>query len=405
MRRRAVFAPLLALATSCSRSCDSPGRPADGAADRADQADAAFEGELAAARCRDEPGAQRLAPDDAVVEVGTAAEAGGSVHLGMVRGGEAAVAVVAVDLASSRVVDLGRADPAGPPPVPAADGANAFVAWTRPGDAGRRVSIARLGPVADVVWDVPIEARGDDVELDLVLQGGQGLLAWTAGDGVHVVGLAKGGRVGASHDYRRAGSDTSSPRVAQRAGGYWLAWSATRPDLDAAADLVEGPGERPGAGWIDLVALDAVGAASSREPLAVTAQDGHASAFDWRPGADFADVLVHEDVSSGLAVGGTIARAGVRAEKVEPARTIADGVGRGAPTVVGPWLVYDAPLDQPRLLPLDVPGARPSVEAAFADARPVWTSRVAGGWRVLAVRVGQRGRGAGMRSIVCVESR
>lgn len=405
MRPRAVFAPLLALAWSCSPSCGSPARPVDAASDRSDDVDAAAEGELASPRCRDEPGALRLAPDDATVEVGTAVAAGASVHLGLVRGGEAAVAVVAADLASVRVLDLGRADPEGPPPVPAADGADAFVAWTRRGDAGRRVVIARLGERAEVVWDVPVDARGDDVDLDLALAGGQGLLAWTAGDGVHVVVLATGGRVGPSHDYGLAGSDTSSPRVAPRAGGYWLAWSATRPDLDASVAAAEGPGERLGAGWAELVPLDSAGVASSPQPLAVTPRDGHASDFDWRPGPDFVDVLVRENVSSGPELGGSIARAGVRAEKIDPPRVIAAGVGRGSPIVVGPWLAYVATLDQPRLLPLDVPGARPSVETAFADARPVWASRAAEGWRVLAVRVGQRERGAGMRSIVCVESR
>lgn len=399
---RAAMAPLLVLLSSCARACSSSAAPADAAPDAAD---AAAQSALAPPRCTEAEGAQRIAPDDLPVEIGAAAQAGANVDVGVVRGGVAALAIVAQDLGSSRVIDLGSADPAAPPPVPCADGAEVFVAWARRGDAGRRVAIARVGERADVGWDVPIAAGDEDVEIDLALHEGEGLLAWTSGDGVHVVALAKGGALGATHDFGRAGSDTGSPRLEVRSGGYWLAWTAVRPDGDASVEAIEGAGDRSATGWIELAQLDPSGA-PRREPTTITPRNGHAFGFDWRATDASLDVLARDD-ESGPVTGGRIALVRIAGEKAEPSRAVVDGVGRGAPTVLGSWLVYSDPLEHARVLPLDVPGARPSVEAPFADARPIWAgARGPGqGARVLAVRVGERGRGAEVRALVCVESR
>jgi hypothetical protein len=76
-------------------------------------------------------------------------------------------------------------------------------------------------------------------------------------------------------------SDAEAPRLLARRGGYWLAWLARRaePGDDAGAAAAEGPAERRAYRWVELVALDAKGEATS--PVRrITPEKGRVASFD-----------------------------------------------------------------------------------------------------------------------------
>jgi len=269
-------------------------------------------------RCRVD-GARLAVPGDDVV-AGDAVTTSDALLVGVVRrvSGRRVSSVVraSLDLATVKAIDVGATLGDDPPPSPRLRGSTVFVAsYARSGagagadagasasasagDAGaagastRSLEIARLDGTALVREGAVVQQADESLAYDVAWPDGANaappLVAWDedapllAGQLIADRGVVKVQIVGAGKPRVASpdASDAEAPRLLARRGGYWLAWLARRaePGDDAGAAAAEGPGERRAYRWVELVALDAKGEATS--PVRrVTPEKGRVASFD-----------------------------------------------------------------------------------------------------------------------------
>lgn len=360
-------------------------------------------------RCRGD--AQRLAIPGEDVIVGDVAVGPNGLLLGVVRVHEgkrlASVVRAPLDLASSRIVDVGPPLGDDPPPSPRWNGDIPYVAFIARHASGagaklRELRIARLeesalGKVESTILQQADESTAFDVAWS---ESGTGLAAWDedappnldAGKPLRETyapegrGFVKVQAIGSVT--RRVASpessDAEAPRLLARAGGgFWLAWLARR--AEDAGYALESPGEKRAYRWVEVVPLGPAG-----EPAGpvkrVSPEKGRAAAFELaRSGSDLA-VLVQDEAAGAEGAGARVVRYLVsgadKADKIDGADVVDGGVGNAVAEVIpvsssadAPrWLAWTDTNERARLTPLGrdlVAAGKPTTEPALDGARVV----------------------------------
>jgi hypothetical protein len=354
-------------------------------------------------RCRGD--AQRLAIPGEDVIVGDVAIGPSGLLVGVVRvnAGKRVASVVRapLDLASSRVVDIGPPLGDDPPPSPRWNGNTAFVSFVarHMTDAGARVRELRivrleesaLGKIEATIVQQADESTAFDVAWS---ETGAGLAAWDedappnpdAGRPLTETyapegrGFVKVQAIGS--ETRRVASpetsDAESPRLLPRpGGGFWLAWLARR--AEDAGYAIESPGEKRAFRWVEVVPLGPAG-----EPAGpvkrVSPEKGRAIAFELaRSGSDLV-VMVQDEAAPAEGAGAHVVRYLVAGDKVDGTDVVDGGVGTAVAEVVpvsSPadavrWLAWTDTLEHAHLTPLGsdlVAAGRPTSEPALDGAR------------------------------------
>jgi hypothetical protein len=361
-------------------------------------------------RCRGE-GPRLAIPGDDVI-VGDVAIGAGGLLVGMIRleGGKRVASVMraTLDLATSRMIEVGVALGDDPPPSPRWSGSTPYVAFfaRRAGDGGpklRELDIARLdesavGKIEATVVQQADESTAFDVAWD---ESGAGLVAWDEdaplaqpavraqasaraatspfeGRGfVKVQALGTSARRVASPE----SSDAESPRLLARpGGGFWLAWLARRAEEEPYA--VEGPGEKRAFRWVEVMPLGATGEPSG--PVRrVSSEKGRAASFELgRSGNDLV-VMVQDEAAPSEGAGSRIVRHLV-GEKIESADVLDGGVGTAIAELVpipnavdakdagARWLAWADPSEHAHMTPLGphlVAEGRSTLEPSLDGAR------------------------------------
>lgn len=367
-------------------------------------------------RCRVE--GPRLALPGEDVVAGEAVLAPDALYLGVVRreGGKRLAGVVraSLDLSTSKMIELGPALGDDPPPTPRLRGTTPIVtgfarraaADAGAGDAGlgimgatRRLEVARLEGSGLVVETTIAQQADESLAYDLAwpegAAAGAGIVAWDE-DAPPEVAAALGDRgivkvqlLGAGTKARVASpekSDAEAPRLLARPGGYWLAWLARRAEATEDAGPhgnAEGPGERRAYRWVELVALDARGEATS--PVRrISPEKGRVASFDLVRGATDAQVvvLVQDEAASAEGAGERMVRYVTDGDKVDSADLLDGGIGHSLADLLpasGPnrWLAFVDPQEHAHLVPLGptlrVAGAN-TTEPALDGARVLGTA-------------------------------
>ena len=395
---RARLVTLLALA-SCSRVCSEPTPTVDAAPDVAAEAVAK------ASRCTEEGPLLRIAAEDQPVEIGGAALGGTQAAIGLTVGGRSKV--VFYREGASRSADLGPADPSSPPPVAITDGTDVLVARGVRIESARSIVIDRITESAGPrpFASIPI-GNGDDLDFDAAVEHGVGLVTWTFGDVLETASVSRGADAGAKSTLARPRGDISSPRILPRSGGWYVAYLVTRVDSDAATKgaapwwdqdvIAEGPADRVWPGWVELATLDADGRPMGAT-ITVTSPQSRVTAFDWGPSVGGLDVLARDAVLSGG--GASLVHVHLDGTTPQSAKTLADGVGPGAPVLFQEsWAAFMDANEAVHVLPLDSKETRESV---LDGTQPLVAIPDGPKIRVVAVRVGEHGRGAELRIASC----
>jgi len=364
---------------------------------------------VASARCHpDQPGFAIDHDDsDDGLEIGDAIPDAAGAAVGIVRrtaaGRVAGVAVVPVDGGALRVVDLGPTLGDGPPPrlaSRAGDIVAAVYAVPRTGAQGGRptrdLTVYSVGTGAADLRATPLgsirEGVDDSLAFDLAWQGDHGIAVYdTVASAPHAprgvvraAAFSVGQPAGPIQEVSPPDSDAEAPRIVPNGDGFLALWIARSIDASAPApdssDL-EAPGEQREHGWIELAAVDERGA--PRGPVRrLTPPGGHVTAYDVQrigPGPKGTLLVVARDDGEVVdGSGGALLRVRVTGDVIDPPVAFStDGLGRGAPGIIGGRpvaLAWVAAHEQLRMLPLDqdgTPTSSPSAEAAMDEARPL----------------------------------
>lgn len=361
-------------------------------------------------RCRVD-GARVGVPGDDVV-AGDAVTTPDALLVGVVRrqGGKRLASVVraSLDLASVNVIDVGATLGDDPPPSPRLHGGVVSVAsYARStADAGagtmtRNLEIARLDGTTLVREGAVVQQADESLAYDVAWPDhGAPLVAWDedapmlpsqilADRGVVKVQVLGAGKPRvASPDT----SDAEAPRLLARRGGYWLAWLAHRPEpAEDAGAAAEGPAERRAYRWVELVALDAKGEATS--PVRrITPDKGRVASFDLATspaegggGEPKLVVVVQDEAAVTEGAGERIVRYAIDGQKdrVESAELLDGGVGHALADLLPlaaadpramRWLSFTDTQEHAHLVPLGsalgLAGA-PTLEPSLDGARIV----------------------------------
>jgi len=367
-----------------------------------------------AARCKmARMGGVALGQGASEVVIGGAVTTPSGLAVGLLRSegahASSAIALVAEDLSAPVRVDLGPAlGDASPPRAFVAGGQLFAAAYVRSAaDAGGttasrtlglfRIDGARASATATARRVQSIEqALDESAAFDVASTSpAAALVAWDedAQSGNHgVIEVARvsledgpraegaDGGSSAAHVVSPDTSDADEPQLAARPGGYWVAWIAHRAQIvvgDAATAELEGPAEGREFRWIEVEPLDEAG-----KPVGpvrrVTSATGHISGFTPAPASPSApaaqlDIYVRDEEEAEEGAGGRLLRITVRSDGADPPVVlVAGGAGRGAPDIVGPWLVYADTNEHARLLPLGEAGSSfATAETSLDDARPL----------------------------------
>jgi hypothetical protein len=407
---------LTAVVTSCSRMCsENPPAPAVDAA-----LDVPPEAVAIKTRCTEDGPLLPIAPDDQSVEVGGGALAGTEAAIGIAVGDRAKIVLWAGG--PVRTPDIGEQDPSAPPPLAIADGTNVLLAHVaqkslvidRITEAAGPKPFTRVPLFGGDYRPLPIITpigSGDDLDFDVAVDKGTGLVAWTFGETI-LTARVPFGEGGAPTVLAKGRGDLSSPRVlaavGTKNGGFWLAYIVTRADSDAAGvkgaapwwdtDVaVEGPADRVWPAWVEIQSLDPDGKPIG-QPTAVTPMTGRVTSFDWAPVASGLDVIARDAQATGE--GASLVKAHVAGATPSAPATLTDGLGPGAPILFQEnWAAFVDPSDGVHLLPLD--SAKEMREVVLDGSQPVVAVPDGPKLRVVAVRVGPRGRGAELRIATC----
>lgn len=400
---RLSFALALVASSACRKAAVDAVAPADaGVAEVVPDARPPAGVAMARARCRPAPGSVALDDgrglDD--LEIGDGIARAGGHAVGFVhRSAGARLAAVALlgpsAAATPRIIDLGPTPGDVPPPRLAQRGNDLVVAaYGVPAARARRDSTRDLilrtilpgGAVASAV-SIP-QTRDDSLAFDLACAGSNELVVWdesTPARGViRAAALSADQRSGSTRDVSPAESDAELPRVVPSGSGFLVLWIARRPDPVASgadAGASEATGEERAFGWLEMLAVDERGAATG--PLRrLTPTSGHVSAYDVEalPGDPAGALLVvaRDDGETTDGSGGALFRIRVAGDVADsPVAFATDGLGRGAPALVGGQSLYLAWIghgEQLRLLPLDASGApvgASSAEEEMNEGRPL----------------------------------
>jgi hypothetical protein len=343
-------------------------------------------------RCRGD--AQRLAIPGEDVVVGDVAIGAGGLLVGVVRidGGKriASVMRAPLDLASTKMIDVGVPLGDDPPPSPRWNGATPWTAFyaRRSNDAGtkvRELDVARIEENGTFKVEASILQQADEsTAFDIAWNdSGAGLVAW---DEDAPLSSDAGARPGAAAPFEGRGfvkvqalgstsrrvaspesSDAEMPKLLARpGGGFWLAWLARRAEEEAYA--VEGPGEKRAFRWVEAVPLSATGDAAG--PLRrVTSEKGRAAAFELARSGNDLVVMVQDEAAPSEGAGARIVRYLV-GEKVESADVVDGGVGSAVAELVPAiadakdggatrWLAWNDLAERTHLTPLTPLMTRP----------------------------------------------
>jgi hypothetical protein len=359
---------------------------------------------VVASRCRPQESVFAIDDGGALddLEIGDAILHGDGEAVGVVHrtaaGRVAGVALVASNGTALRLVDLAPTLGDAPPPRLASRPKDIVAAaYTAPragvgGGATRDLTLYAIAPdVAARPLSNLQQQRDDSLAFDLAWGENHGIVVWdeaaSASRGVvRAAVFSAEQRVGPSRDVSPPDSDAELPRVVSTGGGFvvvWLARSADTPSADTDSSAVEAIGEARTHGWLEMIAVDEHGA--PRGPVRrLTPSSGHVTAYDLQPlgGARATLLFVARDEGEEVdGSGGALLRVRVTGDAVEPPVAFTtDGLGRGAPALVGgadgqpPSLAWVASHEHLRLLPLDLlgaPSAAPSAEPAMDEARPL----------------------------------
>lgn len=392
-------------------------------------------------RCRVD-GARLAIPGDDVV-AGDAITTADALLVGVVRrvAGKRVSSVVraSLDLASVKTIDVGATLGDDPPPSPRLrDGKVLVASYARSaaGDGGatgamtRVLDIARLDGTALVREGAVVQQADESLAYDVEWPEGPAnappLVAWDedapmlAGQLLADRGVVKVQILGAGKP-RVASPDTSdaeAPRLLARRGGYWLAWLARRPEpSEDAGAAAEGPAETRAYRWVELVALDAKGEATS--PVRrVTPEKGRVASFDLATATAGAGaepklvIVVQDEAAVTEGAGERIVRYAVDGQKdrIESAELLDGGVGHALADLLplaasdphAPrWLSFTDTQEHAHLAPLGASLAlagMPTVEPSLDGSRIV-ASGPAGD--VVYAAFPAAGGGVELRRLVC----
>ena len=356
------------------------------------------------ARCVPSLGGATLGETPSDLEIGEAMQTPSGFAIGVLRKvkGElvGSIALVEKDAKTVSFVDLGPPHGDAPPPRPFVVGVEVFAAFfaraAPPPPGGkpkttRDLILYRLADGKAQATSTISEQRDESLAYDVSLGDKGGVVAWDEdaignerGNIKIAVVTADTKTIASTRIASPDGSDAELPRLVPRRGGWWLVWVASRLEApDAGLDPgqeIERPGEKRRFRWLELLALDAAGAAVGAVKR-LTVNTGHVSMFDLAPraGADVLDVIARDDEQAIDGAGGRIVRITITGDKVDPPIAIvSESVGRGAPDLLDPigggtaWLAFSDTHDRVRLVPLDLartPTAPPSAEDALDKAR------------------------------------
>ena len=306
------------------------------------------------------------------------------------------------------------------PPLVVAAGDGLVVALPEPNASGMALRLARIDG-GEVVWgdDLP-QGRDESLAFDVGFNERGGLVVWddvereSARAYVALTSVSPSlSNTGAVQSERvsRLDVDGEVPRLAERPGGFWLAYVARAPlldnegqggagrmlkhgDADAgryAAELIE-------RSWLELVPLDELGRVEGAS-RPVTAQDGHVLDYELGVSANGDALLVwrDDDTPSG-AHGGRVSllRVGMSGGAVVEV-VVEDNVGSGAPTLLNGLLALSDRRGRVRVAPLDPHGVvtgelsredalGPGLPLAGSPAALLWARAAAASLELLIVR-------------------
>ncbi len=403
--RAALVAAMAMTVFGCKRPSAAPSE--DAAVDAVADVEADAGPIVLPARCVPSLGGATLGDTPSDLEIGEAIQTPSGFAIGVLRKvkGETvgSVALVEKDTKTVSFVDLGPPHGDAPPPRPIVQGVEVFAAFfarAAPPPAGgkpkvtRDLALYRLAEgKAQPTATIP-QQRDESLAYDVAIGDKGGIVAWDEDAIGNFRGNIKIALVSADTKTITStriaspdGSDAELPRLVPRHGGWWLAWVASRLEApDAGLDPgqeIERPGEKRRFRWLELVALDATGAAVGAVKR-LTVATGHVSMFDLAPRAGASvegtlDILARDDEQAMDGAGGRIIRITITGDKVDPPIAIvSESVGRGAPDLLDPggggsaWLAFSDTHDRVRLVPLDLtrtPTAPPSAEDALDKAR------------------------------------
>lgn len=269
----------------------------------------------------------------------------------------AMLASVSEDSAAGRVVELGRVHGDVEPPVLATRKDKVVVGVADHDASGSIVRLATVSQAASnpsVTWGaLPSIGSDESQAFDIALGDQRGVLVWDdfkKADGYGTVwslsfSLDDPSSVTPARVVSPKGQDVEAPQLAERPGGYWLAWIAhsklkpAAPAASAKAPPAELDSENLvdlGKRWIEVARLDENGVRQG-EPLQIGSKDGHVLVFDLAAGPDGSAWLAwRDDATSPGAERRTVLLASLNASGTVTELKLEDErVGAGVPRLVG----------------------------------------------------------------------
>ena len=298
-------------------------------------------------------------PDPYAVELGPArADADGFV-LGALRTlkgqSHALLALLSPDAATGKIVDLGAVHGDPDPPLFAAHGKDLLLVAPDSDAGGGMLKIGLLRDArgkAELAWGPELSGVRRDSTFALEVSGERAFLAYAADSGgkIRVFGAAidpsNPKQKLAPEPLTAAGADVDSPRLAHRAGGYWLAVlraldapkakPKAPPPSDGSTDLAEGDSLLDiGTGRIEVMKLDAQGKPAS-SALVVTVPGARPMSLDLAAAADGgAYVGFRGDDSTPGAEGGALELVHIKADgSFEKVTLSGELEGTGTPSLL-----------------------------------------------------------------------
>jgi hypothetical protein len=239
------------------------------------------------------------------------------------------ITILGSDLLTARTVELGDVRWDGGPPRLARMNNESVLAAVPDSDAnGGSYRIAGVGPTT-VTWGAELDGSSDDSPaFDFASSGGQALLVWDDYSREQGRGTIRGSLLGERGELVRdvgylspLDSDVESPRLAQRADGYWLSWlrvkwqqSKTLTTGNQTPDGLEAeqPVLTPKARWIEVVPVDKHGGLIGAA-IRVSPPDAMVQGYDLQSGHEGALLVTwRQDFSNAGTSGGQVWSARLR---------------------------------------------------------------------------------------------
>ncbi len=268
----------------------------------------------------------------------------------------AMLASVSGDSAAGRVIELGRVHGDVEPPTIATRKERVVVGVVDHDASGSIVRLATVSQAAtnpNVTWGaLPSIGSDESQAFDIALGDSRGVLVWDdfkRADGYGSVwslsfNLDDPSSVTPARVVSLKGQDVEAPQLAERPGGFWLAWvahsklgkpapaSKEPPSAELDSEELIDLGKR----WIEVVRLDENGVRQG-EPVQIGSKDAHVLVFDLSAGPDGSAWLAwRDDATSPGAERRTVLLASVSAAgDVTESKLEDERVGAGVPRLLG----------------------------------------------------------------------